>query len=228
MRTITSIAGILLIVLSLSACDMIPESVTLPFADTGPDPCDSGGTLFSDDFSGEQDCGWVEYNRGGAVVSAEDGAMHLSTSSPGEIWWTNPERTFEDVIITATASQLSGTDDNAYGLICRYKDEHHFYLFVVSGDGYYAIGKYAGEDNPVAYLTPDGQYQSSDIINKGIASNDIQASCIGNELSLAVNGQPLMTAVDGQYKTGDIGLAASALQQGTVEISFDDVKVYAP
>ncbi len=227
MRLITAILGTVVAVLFLTACDSVPE-VEIPFADSGPDACDSGGALFADDFSGEQDCGWVEYNQGGAVVTTEDGVMKISTSSPGQIWWTNPERSFDDVIINVRASQISGVDDNAYGVICRYQDEQNFYLFLISGDGYYAIGKYAGTDVPLSYLTPDGQYQQSDLINQGIASNDIQASCIGNQLSLAVNGQPLLTVTDSDLHAGDVGLAASALQQGTVEVSFDDLRVFAP
>lgn len=227
MRLITAVLSGILVLLFLSACDSVPE-VDLPFADSGPDACDAGGTLFADDFSGEQNCGWVEYNRGGAVIAIEDGALNISTSSPGEIWWTNPGRTFDDVIVNVQASQISGVDDNAYGVICRYQDEHNFYLFLISGDGFYTIGKYAGIDIPVTYLTPDGQYQPSDIINQGAASNDIQASCIGNQLSLAVNGEPLITVTDSEFSSGDIGLAASTMQQGTVEISFDDVRVFAP
>jgi hypothetical protein len=227
MREITSIMVILFASLFLSACDSIPE-VDIPFTDSGPDPCNAGGTLFADDFNGEQECGWVEYNRGGAVVALEDGSLNISTSSPGEIWWTNPERNFDDVIINVEASQTGGVEDNAYGVICRYQNEQNYYLFLISGDGYYAIGKYSGTDVPVTYLTPDGQYQFSELINQGIASNDIQASCIGNQLSLAVNGQPLLTVTDNDFSSGDIGLAASTMQQGSVEISFDNLRVFAP
>lgn len=201
---------------------------SLPFGDAGPDLCDGGGTLFMDDFSGDQDCGWQEYSRGGAVAGLEDGELRLSTSSPGEIWWTNPQRSFDDVIINVRAEQLSGPDDNAFGVICRYRDEQNFYMFLISGDGYYAIGKYAGPENRVTYLTPDGQFVASDLIQQGAAINDIQASCIGNQLSLAVNGEPLLTVTDPDFKSGDIGVAVSTLQQGTVEVAFDDIRVFAP
>lgn len=230
MRFAVAIIVLIFAAVFLVACDSLPEvaEIQLPFGDSGPDPCNAGGTLFADDFSGDQDCGWAEYNRGGAVVDMEGGNLNISTSSPGEIWWTNPGRTFDDVIINVTASQLTNVNDNAFGVICRYQDEQHYYLFLISGDGYYAIGKYSGTDVPVTYLTPDGQYQFSELINQGIASNDIQASCIGNQLSLAVNGEPLLTVTDPEFASGDIGLAASTLQQGTVEVAFDDLRVFAP
>ena len=222
MRRIIFFLGVLALLPMLSACD------ALPFADPGPDACDSGGALFEDDFSGEQNCGWLEYNRGGAVAAIEEGVFKISTSSPGEIWWTNPGRIFDDVVIDVTVKQVAGPDDNAFGVICRYQDEENFYLFLISGDGFYAIGKYQSGEDRVTYLTEDGQFSQSDQINQGAATNQMQASCIGNELSLAVNGYPLLTVTDSEFASGDIGLAVSSLQQGTVEVDFDDLKVIGP
>ena len=222
MRRIIFYLGVLALLPMLTACDV------LPFADPGPDACDSDGALFEDDFSGEQNCGWLEYNRGGAVAAIEEGVFKISTSSPGEIWWTNPERSFDDVVIDETTKQDGGPDDNAYGLICRYQDEENFYLFLISGDGFYAIGKYQSGEDRVTYLTEDGQFSQSDQINQGAATNQMQASCIGNELSLAVNGYPLLTVTDSEFASGEIGLAVSSLQQGTVEVDFDDLKVIGP
>jgi len=207
----------------LAACS------TLPFlGDTGPDACDSSTVLFEDDFSGEQNCGWLEFNQGGAVAAIEEDILKISTCGPGEIWWTNPGRSFDDVVIEVSAEQVSGPDDNAYGIICRYQDKENFYLFLISGDGYYAIGKYKSGADRVTYLTEDGQFAQSDQINQGAAKNQIQASCVGNELNLSVNGYPLLTAVDTDFTSGDIGVAVSALQQGTVEVDFDDLRVISP
>lgn len=212
--------GVLLVI--LSACD------GLPFGDTGPDACDSSVALFEDDFSGEQNCGWLEYNRSGAVAAIQDGSLSISTSSPGEIWWTNPGRQFDDVIINVATKQIGGPDDNAYGVICRYEDEENFYLFLISGDGYYAIGKYQSGEDRVTYLTEDGQFAQSEQINQGATTNQLQVSCIGNELSLSVNGYPLLTVTDSEFAAGDIGLAVSALQQGTVEVEFDNLRLTSP
>jgi hypothetical protein len=214
--------GLLTLLPALSACDV------LPFGESGPDSCDSNSAIFQDDFNGEQNCGWLEYNRGGAVAAIEEGALSISTSSPGEIWWTNPERNFDDVVINVTTKQASGPDDNAYGIICRYQDEENFYLFLISGDGYYSIGKYQSGEDRVTYLTEDGQFAKSEQINQGAATNMMQASCIGNELSLSVNGYPLLTVTDSEFASGDIGLAVSALQQGTVEVDFDNLRVTGP
>lgn len=205
--------------MALSACDLVSKE---------PDTCEGEGMLFEDEFDGQRDCGWVTYNRGGATVEIADGAMQISTSQPGQIWWSNPGKDFDDLIITSEARQASGPDDNAYGLICRYQNEENFYLFLISGDGYYAIGKYQSGNPEVVYLTEGNQFQPSDAINQGNATNRIEASCIGNELSLAVNGLALVTVTDPTFVTGDIGVAASTLQPGTSLIEFDNVHVRLP
>jgi hypothetical protein len=194
-----------------------------------PDACDNlPDIMFIDDFNGEFDCGWATYNRGGGIASIENSAMQLTVSQPGQIWWTNPSRNFDDVVIRVEARQVSGPNDNAYGIICRYQNEENFYVFLISGDGYYAIGKYQTGNENVVYLTENGQFQPSDAINTGIASNEMEVSCIGNELSLAVNGAPLVSVSDPTFVTGDIGLAASTLQAATGVIEFDNVQVATP
>lgn len=198
-------------------------------SDKESDTCDDPPEiLFFDDFNGEQDCGWATYNRGGGIAEIENAAMQLTVSQPGQVWWTNPARDFDDVVIRAEARQVSGSNDNAYGLICRYQNEENFYIFLISGDGYYAIGKYQSGSENVQYLTGDGQFQQSDTINTGVASNEMQASCVGNDLTLEVNGTPLLTVTDPTFVTGDIGLAASTLQAETGVIEFDNVQVTPP
>jgi hypothetical protein len=193
-----------------------------------PDECRPNGFLFADEFDGNQQCGWALYTQGGASVAISDGALRISTSQIGEIWWTNPGRRFDDVIVTVVARQTSGPDNNAYGVICRYQNENNFYIFLISGDGYYAIGKYQSGSDRIIYLTEDGQYQFSDIINQGVATNQIRASCIGNELTLAVNGIPLLNVTDSAFATGDVGLGVSTLAAGTAVVEFDSIRILEP
>lgn len=212
---------LIILVFVLSACSLVGQS---------EDACDAGGSLFFDDFSGEQDCGWREYNQSGTVVgiNQDTAVMEMSTSQPGQIWWTNPGRVFDNSIITAKATQVGGPDNNAYGLICRYQDENNYYVFLVSGDGYYAIGKYQTGSDQIVYLTENEEYIFSDAIQQGASLNDIRATCIGDELSLQVNGIPLVTVTDPTFVRGDVGLAVSTLEPGTAVVQFDDFRVLQP
>jgi hypothetical protein len=190
--------------------------------------CTAENVLFADDFSSEQECGWVLYNRGGAVAAINEGVLQLSTSQVGSVWWTNPGQSFDDVVVRVDMQQVAGPNNNAYGVICRYQDEQNFYLFLISGDGYYAIGKYQSGSEQIIYLTPDGQYQRSDAINQGATSNSMEVRCVGSELSLAVNGIPLLTVSDPTFVVGDVGLAISTLEAGTAVVEFDNFRVTLP
>lgn len=197
--------------------------------DAEPDACDAlPEILFFDDFNGEQDCGWASYNRGGGVAAIENASMQITVNQPGQLWWTNPVRNFDDVVIRAEARQVAGPNDNAYGLICRYQNEENFYVFLISGDGYYSIGKYQSGSEGVTYLTEGGQFQLSEAINQGVASNELRASCVGNQLSLEVNGVPLVSVTDPTFVTGDIGVAAATLQSEAAVVEFDNVQVTLP
>lgn len=203
-------------------------ALTACLADSGPDPCNEEGTLLNDDFEGEKECGWVLYEGRGVTSRLEEGALRLSNSLSGEIAWANAGRDFDDVIIDVETTQVSGPDDNAYGVICRYQNPSNFYVFLISGDGHYAIGKYQSGNPQVQYLSGEGQYAFADAINQGQSSNQMRVSCIGNELSLSVNGVPLETVTDPTFVIGDIGLGASTFQPGTIVVDFDDIRVIAP
>ncbi len=220
MQTIARFFVLITALVALTACGVAPENE--------PDTCDGPDFLFADDFSGEFDCGWALYDRGGGTAAIDNAAMQLTVGQPGQLWWTNPGRSFDDVVITTEARQVDGPNDNAYGVICRYQDEENFYAFMVSGDGYFAIGKYQSGNETVTYLTPDAQFQPSDAINVGVASNELRVSCIGNQLSMEVNGIPLISVTDPTFVNGDVGLAAATLQQGTTIVEFDNVRVTTP
>lgn len=195
-----------------------------------PAPCDEGGTLFNDDFSQERDCGWALYDRSGAEAEIADGALHITTAQPGEIWWTNPGRNLSDVILTTSVEVVSGPADNAFGLICRYQSPENFYVFLISSDGYYAVGKYQSGSDQIIYLSDEGQYQFSEAIAQGTAgvSNEIRVACVGEELTLSVNGTQVASVTDPTFVTGDIGVAVSTFEPGTLQVAFDNVRAIAP
>ena len=209
---------------------LVASLVLVACEPSGPASCDEGGTLFNDEFSQEQDCGWALYDRSGAEAEIADGALRITTAQPGEIWWTNPGRTLSDVILTASVEVVSGPADNAFGLICRYQSPDNFYLFLISSDGYYAIGKYQSGSDQIIYLSGDGQYQFSEAIAQGTAgvANEMRATCIGDELTLSVNGTQVASVTDPTFVTGDIGVAVSTFEPGTLQVAFESVRAIAP
>jgi hypothetical protein len=209
-------------------CFLLLALVIVGCEEAQPDACTGSGALFADDFSGEENCGWALYEQNGASAELANGDLLISTSQPGQIWWTNPGKDFADTVIIVDTQVLTGPDDNALGVICRYQDSENYYVFLISGDGYYAIGRYQSGSDQVTYLTGGGEYTPSELINQGTAVNQLQVSCVGNELALAVNGVELERVTDTAFASGDVGLAAGTFQPGTLQVRFSDMQVIAP
>jgi len=43
--------------------------------------------------------------------------------------------------VEVDALKVGGERDNRFGIICRAADLNSFYTFIISSDGYYALGK---------------------------------------------------------------------------------------
>lgn len=198
------------------------------FGSPEPSDCSGSGFLFEDDFSGEVNCGWVEYEEQGGSAQVENGYLQLTSREKGQFWWSNPGKMMPDAIISVQVRQISGPDDNAFGVICRYQTPENFYIFLISGDGFYAIGKFQTGFETIQYLTGEGTFVYSDVINQGTGVNEIRASCVGNELSLTVNGILLTSITDPTFANGDIGLGVTTFQDGNSIVQFDRVRVSAP
>ncbi len=214
------VVAVLLLAIILVACKSAGEPE--------PDPCSEPGVYLRDDFDGTNDCGWLMKSGRGVEEVIEDGAFRIESSQPGLIGWTLADLELDDVVITTQSRQVDGPDDNAYGVICRYQNEDNYYVFLISGDGFYAIGKFQSGISEVQYLTGGGQYAPTDAINQGQSVNTIEASCIGNELSLSINGLFVDSVKDPTFVIGDVGLGAGTFQPGTVVVEFDDFRAAAP
>ena len=62
----------------------------------------------------------------------------------------------------------------------------------------------------------------------GSASNHIRADCVGDTLTLYVNGMQLAQVKDARFPAGDVGLIAGTYATPGTDIRFDDFIVYQP
>jgi len=65
-------------------------------------------------------------------------------------------------------------------------------------------------------------------INLGAATNHLRADCIGNTLTLYVNGSQGASATDSSVSGGDVGLVARTFEVDGTDIMFDNFVVYKP
>ena len=206
---------ILITILLLSACrsSWLAEWMT-----------ESGEVLFQDDFSTTEGS-WSKAENPEGVLDYYRTAFRITVNLPDYDFWTTPGLNFRDVHLEVDAGRLSGADDNRYGLVCRYQDAQNFYFFIISSDGYYAIGKV---EEGVRSLLGQEMMAFHPSINLGMSPNHLRADCIGDTLSLYVNDQPVAVARDTGFSSGDVGLLAGSFDQAGVEILFDNFKVIKP
>lgn len=129
---------------------------------------------------------------------------------------------YNNSIIEVEATQESGPDDNNYGVMFRKVDWNNFYIFVISGDGYYQIAKL--RSNKWEFVTP---WRRSSAIHTGDATNLIRVVCNGDKFSFYVNDIKVDDYADGSFGSGMVGFVAGTMYcKDPVKIGFDNLKIW--
>ena len=177
--------------------------------------------FYQDDFS-DTATGWPEGNNWYDSTYYKDGRYWIESNDDNYYVPRFGNMNLEDVILAVNIKVEQSSTDGEYGLICRYLDDDNMYMFEITQDGYYAIYKlYNGSWSPLI------DYTYSSLVD-ALDSADIQASCIGNTLRLAVNGKLLGEVQDSAISAGDYGFFAGTFYNKGNIVSFDDLVVSQP
>jgi hypothetical protein len=203
----------------------VPEPTT--FAEPGFPP---NLVQFQDDFS-NPDSGWddVRADENVNTYYFEDSYV-LLINTANYYGWANPYMNFPgDVQVEVDARKISGSQFDEFGLLCRYvensDDTTSYYYFAIAIDGLGVI--YKVDHDEKSLIIADPPKNRSDVIRSADQVNRIRGDCIGNTLTLYVNDEPLVSAVDPSLGNGDVGLRADS-ETGDTEIRFDNFIVYNP
>ena len=198
-------------------------SILLAACQSEPEPL-PGDILFEDDFS-TTEYQWTSLANEGGAMGYDAGGFRFFIRGEGLNYWSTPDLTFTDTRIEADAFQYAGPVANRLGLICRYQNDQNYYFFVISADGYYAVGKMkAGEQT----LLEQEAMRFSDEIKTGQSINHLRADCQGSTLSFFVNNASVAMVEDEEFTTGDVGLLVGTFDEGDVDILFDNFIVLQP
>ncbi|MBW4439561.1 MAG: DUF1080 domain-containing protein [Pleurocapsa minor GSE-CHR-MK-17-07R] len=158
----------------------------------------------------------------GVNFRVEDGAYRAEARDRGFTWVLN-STAHTDVVIQVDAQQVSTFRNNAYGLMCRAAPTNNGdgYYFLISGDGYYTIRRGATDEVPP--LIP---WTRTDAVQQDQAINRIRIACVGEYLSLTVNGQFVAETTDDRYHRGFAGLSAAVVADGDADIRFDELRIW--
>ena len=203
-----------LLALSLAAC--VPAA--------SPAPAEPGALLFADDFTGVSG-GWMVAAGPAGELNYYQGTFRIVVDYPAYDLWSLTGHSFGDVHVEADAGRLGGPQENRFGLVCRFRDPGDFYFFVISSDGYYAVGKVSGG---VRTLLGQEMMEYSPAIVSGVLPNHLRFDCVGDTLTAYANSRPIAQVRDGDHLAGDVGLLAGTFDQPGVEIIFDNFIVTNP
>lgn len=203
-----------LFVMSIAGC----AAAKLPATPAPP----SGTVLFQDTFD-SPNTGWERFVNDGGTMDYFGGGFRILVQKPGLNYWSTPQKNYGDVRVEADVLRLGGPEENRMGVMCRY-ERGDYYFFIISDDGYYAIGKFIGG---TTLLLGNPEMQPSDLIQKD-AVNHLRADCVGSNLTFYINFNQVAAVQDGDLPTGDVGLLAGSFNEPGVDVSFDNFVVMQP
>jgi hypothetical protein len=130
-----------------------------------------------------------------------------------------------DAIVEIDAIKLSGRDTTSLGLICRLKNSS-FYAFLYYPETF-EVGIYKHDRDEwdlLGWRTLSSHFK----INPSDTTNRYRAECVGERLTLLINQQPILSAYDNDFRSGEVGLiaAGNGSQREPVEVAFDNLEVF--
>lgn len=177
--------------------------------------------LFQDDFE-EEDPGWDigETEKVGRFF--EGGQYHILIKIDRLRGWSDhPDlEVIDDFDLEVDVTQVSGPDNNQFGIIFRYKDIDNWYAFMIAGDGYF---KFEGRDEGESFTII--KWTKAAAIKQGESTNHLRLIANGQIFSLFVNGELLAIVPDNTFRRGDIKLVVGSFSEPDVHIAFDNLTI---
>jgi S1-C subfamily serine protease len=181
-----------------------------------------GQILFQDDFS-NSNSGWDVGSLDNGSVDYVNGEYQVEVFTDNYVIWGNAYQYYDDVVVSVDVRVIEETGVGEFGVICRYQDFDNFYFLEATEDGYFGIWKYQDDE-----FTALVDWTASDVIPTDGSAFTLTAACVGDTLSLAVNGVPLAEVNDANIPQGDVGLIAGTWDYGGLAVAFDNIVVRSP
>jgi hypothetical protein len=220
-------------------------------------PAQAGQVLYATSFDGGMP-DWIQDERGGFVIQAINGVMQViaQEDNTGPYALVTPYFGDFDVRVNTQIinGDFAGGNNNAFGIIFRRQDQQNYYIFLISGDGYYRVQRV--DDGQSKDLST---WNRSAAINQGIdAVNALRVVGQADQFQFFVNETPIELCIpddldatstivgtecrEGQWTTtlqddthafGQIAVGidaerANPLQYSRIVINFDDFIVLGP
>ena len=178
--------------------------------------------LYEDDFSNPH-TGWISESTEEVESDYEDSEYHILVKER-DWWyfvWNQRAGQFTDFTLEIDARLISGPTVSSCGLVFRIaEDGNTCYRFLVSADGYYAVGILLNDT--WIDLQP---WTKSAVINQVNSTNHLKVVCQGSQIEVYVNGQHLTSITDNSFAEGYVGVIVDTTEP-TSHVAFDNIRVY--
>ena len=139
--------------------------------------------------------------------------------------WSYPPQAYSDAIIWVEAAKLEGTDDNAFGLLCRIQENGDYYAFLISSDGYAGIAR--RQSGKYRMLSGDSMTYS-EAVSSSTGLYRLRASAMAASCPFLSTTCWLRPPPERDLVTGKVGVLAGTYSQAGVDIFFDNFIVTVP
>ncbi len=125
----------------------------------------------------------------------------------------------QDFDMRVNVTHTRGSDEAGYGWRFRQDTTDSYIMVMINSRGYWRIVR--SVDDTLSELSA---WQFSPHINQGLdVSNELRVRAQGSTIEVWLNGVFIGSAVDYAPVAGQLTLAVSTMNQGDVQITFDDV-----
>lgn len=181
-----------------------------------PSPTESQAILYQDDFSRPRPEMLVETGDS-YDLDYQDGAYRIRLMESQVPVWVHIPGDWSDAVVQVDTKLQQGDAQAAYGVICRYQDEQHWYRFAISAEGSYSFFKIRGEER-------------EDLITGfsaaiGFGQNALSVECRGDQFVVSINGEEVDYTWDSDYYAGGVGLFVRTFDTPQATVLFDNLKV---
>jgi curved DNA-binding protein CbpA len=179
-----------------------------------------GDTIFYDDFS-DKATGWGQTSDQEVSSGYINSAYQISVNVPNMTYWFSKTFPIKNSFIEVTAEVIKPTKEGAFGISCRNSEKGGYFFFISEG-GSYSIQK-SINNGPFVLLKDWTSY-----FGYGYSIHHFSAHCIGNQLSILINGINLATVYDNDLTEGNIALVVGTYEKTPLIVAFDDLMVKVP
>jgi hypothetical protein len=223
------------------ATEAPPEPTAVPPTDEPPAPTEppapQAQQFFTEEFDNPLSSDWSTFavydenlsDLDKVTVEAENGKLVWNFDSEFVYYYLFYNAfDYEDVKLEAIADNR-GRNNNFVSLICRYDPDVGWYEFNIANNGLYNIlyGEVM-DDGDIRYnrIANGG----SNAINQGKEVNEYSATCQGEELTLNINGDEVISIKDKQYglRSGQVGISVSSENVLPILIEMDWIRISEP